>query len=134
MQKNTKKTVIALIALCVLVVGMFVAYQLVRPKAVQGAKTINVEIFAADKSVAAYELNTDAEYLRQALEEKQLILGDDSAFGLYVKTVDGITADESNLEWWCFTKGGEQMMTGVDDTTISDGDSYEITLMVGYDT
>lgn len=133
MQKNTKRTIIALVALCVLVIGLFTVYQFLRPKATQGAKTINIEIIVNDKTVAAYELNTDAEYLRQALEEKNLIKGDESAFGLYVKTVDGISADENNQEWWCFTKGGEQMMTGVDDTPINDGDSYEITFMVGYD-
>ena len=67
------------------------------------------------------------------LEEQELISGDDSGATLFVTTVDGYTADSANEEWWCFTKGGEDMMTGVDDTVIADGDKYEITLTVGYD-
>ncbi len=30
------------------------------------------------------------------------------------KTVNGVTADEAKEEWWCFTKDGEDVMTGVD--------------------
>ena len=30
------------------------------------------------------------------------------------------------------TKGGEMLMTGVDDTMIADGESYEITLTTGW--
>lgn len=133
MQKNTRNTIIALVALCVFAAGFFGVYQIMRPKATEGAKAIQVEIVIAGESVKTYDLNTDAEYLRQALEEKNLIQGDESAFGLYVKTVDGVTADESNQEWWCFTKDGGQLMTGVDDTPVADGDHFEAVLMVGYD-
>ena len=37
-----------------------------------------------------------------------------------------------NQEWWCFTKNGETLMTGVDDTMIADGEHYEATLTVGW--
>ena len=37
-----------------------------------------------------------------------------------------------NQEWWCFTKGGEMLMTGVDDTMIADGEQYEATFTVGW--
>ena len=62
----------------------------------------------------------------------RLIAGDESEYGLFVKTVDGETADDANQEWWCFTKGGEMLMTGVDDTMIADGEQYEATLTVGW--
>ena len=75
---------------------------------------------------------TDAENLRGALEEQKLIEGTESEYGLYVLTVDGETADEGAQQWWCFTKGGEMLMTGVDDTMIADGESYEITLTTGW--
>ena len=42
------------------------------------------------------------------------------------------TADESIQQWWCFTKGGEMLMTGVDTTPIADGEHYEITFTVGW--
>lgn len=77
-------------------------------------------------------ISTDAEFLRGALEQENLIAGDESQYGLFVKTVNGITADDANQEWWCFTKGGETLFTGVDTTPIADGDKFEITLTVGY--
>ena len=49
-----------------------------------------------------------------------------------VLTVDGETADEAAQEWWCFTKDGEMLMTGVDDTMIADGEQYEVKLAVGW--
>ena len=48
-------------------------------------------------------------------------------------TVDGEFADSAKPEWWCFSKNGEMLSTGVDDAPIADGESYEITLTVGYD-
>ena len=58
--------------------------------------------------------------------------GEESQYGLYVTTVNGLTADESQQQSWCFTKGGEDVMTGVDSTPIADGDHFEITLKTGY--
>jgi len=46
--------------------------------------------------------------------------------------VKGRKADESKQEWWCITKGGESVSTGVDLINISDKDKYELTLMEGY--
>ena len=42
--------------------------------------------------------------------------------------VDGVEADDSKSQWWCITKDGEQVNTGVDATPIEDGDHYELTL------
>ena len=67
-----------------------------------------------------------------AMEQEGLIQGTESDFGLYVQTVDGETADESIQQWWCITKEGEMLMTGVDDTVIADGEQYEFTLTTGW--
>ena len=61
-----------------------------------------------------------------------LLEGEEGQYGLYVKSVNGITADEANQEWWCLTKGGEDVMTGVDMTPVEDGAAYEFTLTVGW--
>lgn len=131
---------IGVAVLCVAIAAFAAAYFAFTPKPAAGSKTIQVEIVAdavdSNKEVVRKSkivtIQTDAEFLRQALEEQDLIQGDESEFGLFIKTVDGITADDSNQEWWCVTKGGEQVMTGVDATPIADGDHYEITLTVGY--
>ena len=61
-----------------------------------------------------------------------LIAGEESSYGLMVTTVDGETADYGrDQSWWCLTKDGAWMDTGVDDTMIADGDHYEFTYTIG---
>lgn len=132
-QKSNKKTIIIVVAvLAVLIAAFAIIYTQVIAKPVQGAKTLTIEIVMEDEVTATTQVNTDEEFLRGALEQEGLIEGLESEYGLFVLTVDGVTADDTNQEWWCFTKDGEDLMTGVDDTTIEDGDKFEITLTVGY--
>lgn len=92
----------------------------------EGATTITVEVTAEDKTVT-FTIHTDGTTLRQALEENGLIAGDESDYGLYVKTVDGMTADyDADGLYWAFYKSGEYLMTGVDTTEITDGEQYEL--------
>lgn len=132
-KKFSKGLIIALVVFCLLVAGTFIAWKTLAPKGEAGDKTIQVEVIAEGTEPKAHTIETDAQFLRQALEEQNLIAGDESVYGLFVKTVDGITADDANEEWWSFTKAGEMLMTGVDDTPIADGDHFEITLTVGFD-
>ena len=103
-----------------------------RPAANAGARHITVAVVDGAQQTTRFAIATDAQYLRQALEQQNLIAGDQTDFGLFVKTVNGITADDAKQEWWCFTKGGEMLETGVDTTPIADGDQFEATLTVGY--
>ena len=98
----------------------------------KGDKTITVTVVNKE-SEKDFEINTDAEMLRGALDEIDLVQGEEGEFGLFIKTVDGYTADEAAQEWWCVTKGGEVHMTGVSETVIADGETYELTFTVGYD-
>ena len=129
---RNKKWIVGIVALALVAALMAGAYLLWMPKATQGAKALQVEVVHQDGSSRALALQTDQEFLRGALEEVSLISGEESAYGLFVKTVDGYTADDSKQEWWCFTKGGEDLFTGVDATPVADGDRFEITLKTGY--
>lgn len=131
--QNKKKTIIAIAVALVLMAAFIACYGVFMPKGSEGTKDITVLVVHADGTEKVLEISTESENLRGALEEQKLIEGDDSGATLFVTTVDGYAANASNEEWWCFTKGGETMMTGVDDTVIADGDKYEITLTVGYD-
>ena len=92
----------------------------------QGAKAITVQVQAEDKTVN-FTIHTDCATLGEALLEHGLIAGEDSEFGLYVKQVNGITADyDVDQTYWGFYSGGEYMMSGVDTTEISGGESYEL--------
>ena len=94
--------------------------------------TITVSVTHADGSEKEFVITTEALNLRGALEQENLVQGDESEYGLYVTAVDGEGTDSEKQEWWCFTKGGEMLMTGVDDTMIADGEHYEIVFTVGW--
>ncbi len=93
----------------------------------EGAKSVGVELIVGDKSIT-FTLKTDKENLADALLEHNLVEGDNGAYGLYIKKVNGIVADyDVDKSYWSLSKGGEMLMTGASETKISDGEKYEIT-------
>lgn len=130
MQK--KRTLIAVIFLTVLVAAFALVWSAFKPETVEGQKTIGVDVVHLSGDVHEFAIVTDAEFLRGALEQENLVAGNESEYGLYVLTVDGETVDESKQQWWCFTKDGEGLTTGIDTTPINDGEHYEITLTEGW--
>ena len=86
---------------------------------------------STDKSIKL-TVKTDEENLGAALLALGIVDGDMGDFGLYVKVVNGMTADyDVDASWWGFNKvlsdgTRETMMTGVDGVTISDGEAYEL--------
>ena len=92
-----------------------------------GSKTLCVRVEAEAKSIL-FTVHTDAKTVGDALIEHKLISGEEGAYGLYVKEVNGIVADyDENQSYWAFNKNGEAMMTGVDGTEFSDGEQFELT-------
>lgn len=127
-----KKTLIgcgALVAACLLAALLYLQ---TRPETAAGNKTIDVVVVHGDGSEAAFQYQTDAEYLGDVLTENGLVEGTESTYGLFITTVDGETADDSLQQWWCVTREGEMLSTGADQTPIADGEQYELTLTEGY--
>ena len=78
-----------------------------------------------DGNETNFEIHTDKEIVGEALLDLELIAGDDGEFGLYVKTVNGITADyDVDQTYWAFYVDGEYAMSGVDATNIEEGKTY----------
>jgi len=74
-----------------------------------------------------FQVHTDQETVGAALLEEGLIEGEESEYGLYIKSVNGIVADyETTGTYWSFYINGDYANTGVDTTTILPGDSYEL--------
>ena len=93
----------------------------------KGEKTVTV-LVTAEEQTLTFILHTDKAMLGDALMEHDLIEGEEGAFGLYVKRVNGILADyDVDQTYWQLTKGGELMMVGVDGAEIADGEQYELT-------
>lgn len=91
----------------------------------EGEKTFAFTVVDADGNETAFEIHTDGETVGEALLELELIAGDDGDYGLYVKEVNGITADyDVDGTYWAFYVNGEYASTGVEQTAVSDGDSY----------
>ena len=85
-----------------------------------------VEVKAGDDSVT-FTIKTDKETLGEALMEHSLIDGEQGAYGLYIKKVNGITADyDVDKSYWAFYIDGEYALTGVDTTKITDGIIYRL--------
>lgn len=135
-QKTNNKKTLLYVGIAIVLVALIAVFAIVYGNSIKpaaaGSKTITVQIITGESETVTKTIQTDAEFLRGALEQENLVQGDESEFGLFVKTVNGVTVDEAQQQWWCFTKGGETVNTGVDDTPIADGDTFEITLTTGW--
>ena len=78
-----------------------------------------------DGNATNFEIHTDKEIVGDALLEVELIAGEESEYGLFVKTVNGITADyDVDQTYWAFYVNDEYASSGVDTTAIEDGKTY----------
>ena len=155
MKKNKTGLIIGLIALVAVIAIMIVVYNVNRPKpqpaaetlateavtevkedetqdpapAADGSKHITIEVTGADGKTTAYELATDAEYLRQAMDEADGLTysGTESDFGMMVEVVNGEQAvyAEDNA-YWAFYVNGEYGQYGIDSQPVNDGDVYSL--------
>lgn len=97
----------------------------------EGAVTVKVKVVAEDKSITL-TVHTDRDMLGAALIDNELVSGEESEYGLYIKFVNGIEADyDKNQAYWAISKDGEYLMTGADTTPIADGENYELTYTKG---
>ena len=126
--RGNKKTLFAVAALAAVAALMLGIWYFTRPQPQEGAKTVVVEVVHGDQSSREFTYHTDLEYLGELLLAEQLAEGEDSAYGLFITTVDGEAAQDSLHQWWCITKGGGRVDTGADTTPIADGDHFELTL------
>ena len=91
----------------------------------EGATQFTFNVVDKDGGETQFIIHTDKETVGEALLELKLIAGDESEYGLYVKTVTGITADyDTDGTYWAFYIDDEYAMTGVDATAVTEGAVY----------
>ena len=119
---KNKKTWIAVGILAAMIIAAAVCWLAFKPQAVQGDKTIVVEITHKDETKNEFTIHTDEEYLYDAMKQEGLVgeLKDGMIF-----VIDGETADPDAKEWWMYTKSEEYVPVGVDECVIQTGDHYE---------
>lgn len=92
----------------------------------EGSKTVTVKVKAGDDTIT-FTIKTDKSTVGAALMEYNLIEGEESQYGLYVKKVNGILADyDVNQSYWAFYINGEYAMSGVDTTDIDTSAIYTL--------
>lgn len=91
----------------------------------EGGKTFSVEVTDADGKTVRFTVRTDQETVGAALQELGVVAGEQSSYGLYIKTVNGITADyDRDGVYWAFYIDGGYAATGADQTGVTAGSVY----------
>lgn len=143
MKRNSMKKVLSLILCLVLIAAMALMMtgcsddvESPAPQAIvfvngqtlgEGEKSFSLTVVDADGKETTAQIQTDKITVGEALIELGLIAGEESEYGLYVKTVNGTTLDyDKDGKYWAFYIGDEYAMTGLENTEIVDGESYTI--------
>lgn len=94
--------------------------------AVNGVKiNFKFTVVDADGNETSFDVSTDKKTVGEALLDEGLIEGDKGPYGLYVKTVNGVTLDyDTDGMYWAFYVNGKYGSAGVDATDAAEGDSY----------
>lgn len=93
----------------------------------EGSAKFILTVVDKEGAETQFEIHTDKDTVGEALAELELIDGEEGEYGLYVKTVNGITADyDKDGVYWAFYINGEYAQTGIDATAITEGDNYTL--------
>lgn len=135
-KSNIKKIVIGIagvLILALLCMGMWFINRSAQKEATDGEKSITVQI-VSERDSYNYEQNytTDEQYLGSFLEKENLIGFENSTYGRFIKSAQGLNANDEEQSWWCVMVNGESAVTGVDEIVIEDGAVYLLELKIGW--
>lgn len=81
----------------------------------------------AEGKETVFTVHTDKKTVGEALLAYGIIAGENSTYGLYIKTVNGTTLDyDKDGKYWAFYVGDNYASSGVDTTDIVDGTHYAL--------
>lgn len=93
----------------------------------EGAKEFTLVVVDPEGKEVTATIKTDETMVGIALQNLGMLSGEMNSYGLYVKTVNGITLDyNKDGMYWGFYIDGEYAMTGVDMTEIVPGSTYTL--------
>lgn len=93
----------------------------------EGSTEFQLVITDAEGQSVQVTVKTDEATVGDALVKLGLIAGEESQYGLYIKTVNGVTLDyEADGLYWGFYVDGTYAVVGVDMTEIAAGSVYEL--------
>lgn len=126
MKKNKKLLVLIPV---VLIAVLLVVFAVFKAQPTAGSKAISITVVDDAGNATDYSVKTDAEFLRQAMEEtKDLTFsGEESEYGMMVTEVNGLAADYNvDASYWAFYVNGEYCQYGIDSQPVADGDAFSI--------
>lgn len=124
-----KKKAFGLGAILVMIIGMLVVYNQFKEKPVEGSKAVTIEVIDSAAESKMYEVNTDAEYLREAMEEAEGLEfeGEEGDYGLMIESVNGEKAVyEEDGAYWSIMVNEEYANYGADQQPVEDGDAFQL--------
>ena len=129
-KKVSKGKIILGVTALIAVVGVLIGvYSVFGAKGVEGSKNITIEVVNKAEESTVYELGTDAEFLRQAMEEAEGLTfeGEEGPYGLAISSINGEVAD-FNVDgaYWGFYVNEEYCNYGIDSQPVMDGDAFKI--------
>ena len=91
----------------------------------EGEKTFVTEVVDVDGNTVKFTVHTNEKTVGKALQDLGILDGEEGEYGLYIKVVNGISADyAADGVYWAFYVDGEYAMTGADMTDAIDGSVY----------
>lgn len=127
--KKSLKIILGVTGVVALVAALVAVWMIFGAKPQAGAKEITIEVINSADESTVYELNTDAEYLRQAMDEAEGLTydGTEGEYGIMISTVNGEVADYNvDGSYWSFYVNGEYCNYGIDTQPVADGDAFVI--------
>ena len=98
----------------------------------EGSTVFYFDVVDGEGNTTRFEIHTDEATVGAALLALNLIEGEDGQYGLYVKKVNGISADyATDGTYWAFYENGDSALSGVDTTNITAGASYAFKVTKG---
>lgn len=93
----------------------------------KGQTAFNFVVIDTKGETKVFEVHTDKTSVGEALLELGLIDGEDSQYGLYIKTVNGLTLDyNTDGKYWAFYIDEAYASTGIDSTMIDTSCTYTL--------
>jgi len=126
-----KKIIVGVILIAALLAVLLCVYRKFGPKTQTGTKAYTVEVVDNNGDKKSYQGKTDAEYLSGLMDELTAegdfsYEGTQSDYGLYITTINGVTADyDKDKAYWSIYVNGEVGQYGADSQPVADGDDFQ---------
>ena len=92
-----------------------------------GAVSFYLTVTDLDGTQKEFVVKTDKKNVADALVEVGLVSGENSEYGLYIKVVNGITADYNvDGSYWSLLVNGEMSMVGASSVSVAEGLRVEL--------